>query len=147
VVTSVAQYLSLVEEDDVCARTVDVAETVWRELLAQGYSKRSILLHKHLPLAVLEILARDSDPSIRSDVADKRAAAPLLAQLALDESSMVRARVAWNANATPAIWERLADDPEPFVANAARKRLGIPLLAERPINRVIDPRDDSEGEV
>jgi len=130
---SVEEYLALVEEDDVRARAVPVAESVWLELLVQGYSKRSILLHKQLPITVLEILAKDIDPTIRSAVADKRAASPLLGRLALDESASVRARVACNAKATC--------DSEPFVANAARKRLGLPLLPAPPITRVLDPRD------
>jgi hypothetical protein len=138
---SVEEYLALVEEDDVRARAVPVAESVWLELLVQGYSKRSILLHKQLPITVLEILAKDIDPTIRSAVADKRAASPLLGRLALDESASVRARVACNAKATCEVLERLVDDSEPFVANAARKRLGLPLLPAPPITRVLDPRD------
>jgi hypothetical protein len=125
-VTSVEAYLEIVDEDDVRARWVRVAEPVWLSLLDSGYSKRSILFNKKLPLRVLEILANDGDPEIRAEVASKRAAAPLLDLLARDESPLVRGRVACNAKSSMDAIKTLAHDSVATVANAARDRLGLP---------------------
>lgn len=123
-VTTVVDYLSLVDADDhLRARTASVAEEVWHKLLDCGYSKVSVLLNRKLPLSVLERLSQDQDATVRSAVADKRAAAPLLPKLARDADAIVRARVACNAKVTRETLELLAEDEVPMVSETARERL------------------------
>jgi len=142
-VSTVAEYLALADEDDHARlRRASVATHVWLELIAHGYPKLSILLHKQLPLEVLTLLSQDGDEAVRSGVADKRAAAPLLATLAADDSAAVRARVACNAKVPRGVLEALANDPVPFVANAARDKLGLPLVPASMAGRVIGGFDD-----
>jgi hypothetical protein len=79
-------------------------------------------------------------------VADKRAAAPLLAQLAEDTDDGVRARVAYNAKTPDALLQRLTGDPIVQVSNAARRRLGLSVDEEPEITEVIEPADNSLGQ-
>jgi hypothetical protein len=58
--------------------------------------------NKTVPTEILEILARDPDPSVRSAVAMKNKLTPeLFVLLANDEDFRVRQRIAYNKN-TPA---------------------------------------------
>ncbi|HEX5657986.1 MAG TPA: hypothetical protein VFX59_12360 [Polyangiales bacterium] len=145
-VRTVPEYLRLAAQDEMKLRTTFVAEGVWLELLRQEYSKEAILLHKKLPIRVLDLLSSDADEMIRAAVAEKRAAAPLLATLANDGSSVVRARVARNAKARREVLEQLVADPEPHVANAARERLGLELIPEPAFSGVVIERQSDEGE-
>jgi hypothetical protein len=118
---------------------------VWLRLLDAGFPRTSAVFNRHLPLEILSVLANDPNPEVRSRVADKRAAAPLLEHLAEDLDEGVRTRVAYNAKAPDALLQLLARDPVAQVANAARRRLGLAVHEEPEIAGVIEPEDDSLG--
>ena len=104
-------------------RSLNVSEEVWQQLLANGLSPETILLSKTLPIAILHTFSLSPDVRIRSMVADKRAAHPLLERLATDEDASVRLRVACNAKAPSSVLKALVGDPEPLVREAAISRL------------------------
>ena len=98
---------------------------VWLAVLEQFPELREWVVHnKTVPISILERLAYDPDPSIRSIVADKRKlTAELQVLLAQDPDASVRARLAYNAKCSTEIRRQLANDPEPIVRSAAVKKL------------------------
>jgi hypothetical protein len=104
----------------------EAPEHVWRDVIARYPDFRRWVAHnKTVPVAILETLARDSDPTVRWAVAQKRKAPEtLLEQLARDSDASVRHCVACNAKTPRHLREALAQDEEEFVREAARARLG-----------------------
>jgi hypothetical protein len=145
-IQSVEEFAVLVYVHDSAVRDAAVDAAVWMRLLEAGFPKSSVLLNKRLPLEVLVTLANDPSPEIRCRVADKRAAAPLLAKLAEDPDEGVRVRVAYNAKTPHTLLRRLVRDPVVQVANAARRRLALPVDEEPDITDVIEPAYNSFGE-
>jgi len=98
---------------------------VWQAVIASAPDLRVwVAPNKTVPSAILELLAADPDPRVRSMVAMKRALAPALqVRLAADPDEAVRHHLARNARATRAALERLASDAWPVVAETARARL------------------------
>jgi hypothetical protein len=98
---------------------------VWLEVVATFPELREwVAQNKTVPLAVLEQLARDADAKVRRVVAGKRKLTPeLRGQLARDTDSSVRARVVYNGKCEISVLRLLAADSEPFVKEAAAKKL------------------------
>ena len=65
-------------------RWMSIAPEVCFALLERGFAPESLLLNKKLPVNVLQALAAHPDPHIRSLVATKRGAGPVLQTLASD---------------------------------------------------------------
>src|SRR3954469_7165755 len=98
---------------------------VWLAVIAHYPEMRQWVAHnKTVPVEVLEILARDSDPAVRMGVAMKnKLSVELFEMLAQDGDKSVRQRVACNKNVPAAVLTRLAEDECPMVAGPARERL------------------------
>ncbi|MCB1281556.1 MAG: HEAT repeat domain-containing protein, partial [Salinibacterium sp.] len=84
--------------------------------------------NKTVPVEVLEVLARDDDPRVRSMVARKgKASSTILTALAKDPESHIRAMAAGHKSTPRSVLEALAStDPSPHVRNRARERLTPP---------------------
>lgn len=130
-IESAQQYLDLIECGDEASQLrlrSDTAPThVWEEILSQHPDlKRAVTLNKTLDECVIRLLARDPDPSVRADIADRRALPlDLFEVLARDADEMVRGRIAWNKKTPAEVLRLLALDPFDFVADPARKQLGL----------------------
>jgi hypothetical protein len=120
-----AEFLSAYHADDgdEIIRSALLDDETWLSVLADGFLAESVSLNKHLPIRVLERLARHSDSRIRGMVADKRASKTILATLAEDSDASVRLRVAANRKADKEILLQLTTDPEPAVRTLALERL------------------------
>lgn len=113
---SAAEFVHLRRSDDPRdygrAAHEDAPLDVWHELV-ENYSDMRVWVarNKTVPLEILQILASDADPNVRSAVADKRkATANLLAKLARDSDGSVRLRVATNKKVPSDILEILLED-------------------------------------
>lgn len=104
----------------------DASDVVWMDVISKFPEMREWVAHnKTVPLNILEILARDTNESVRSTVASKRKLSPeLFDLLSQDKSEAVRERVACNKKVPIHILRRLVDDPTMFVREAALKRIG-----------------------
>ena len=98
---------------------------VWVAVVARYVELREWVAHnKTVPLVVLELLARDSDPKVRAIVASKRKLSPELQRvLANDRDASVRERLANNRKCSNLVLQVLAADPEPFIQVAAARNL------------------------
>ena len=125
-ITSASEFLAEYNRDGPDGelwRFRHVAEDVWRELLAAGFSPEVVLLSKTIPVAILQILSAHDDDRIRRMVAERRAAAPILNRLAADRSAAVRLSVAWNPKVSREVLELLESDPEPRVREIVADRM------------------------
>lgn len=104
----------------------DASDVVWMDIISKFPEMREWVAHnKTVPLNILEILARDTNESIRSTVASKRKLSPeLFDLLSQDKSEAVRERIACNKKVPIHILRRLVNDPTMFVREAALKRIG-----------------------
>ncbi|MGM0705296.1 MAG: hypothetical protein ACQETP_05190 [Bacteroidota bacterium] len=94
-------------------------------LFAWGrYGRHLLATHPDTPPATLERLASDADKTVRKAVA-KHPATPLeaLHTLASDATWQVRAAVAENPSTPTEVLDTLISDNDPFVHQAARRRL------------------------
>ncbi len=98
---------------------------VWLDVVARFPDMRQWVAHnKTVPLEVLEILSRDSDPQVRYSVACKRKLSrELFDFLAKDTDESVRHALALNRKVPLDVLKGLAKDPIPFVRDAALERL------------------------
>ena len=98
---------------------------VWLEVIGRFPNMAEWVAHnKTVPLEVLRLLAANPDASVRHMVAMKRKIdVGLLQQLSRDSDGGVRHVIAGHRNAPREVLLVLAQDPEPFVAEAASKRL------------------------
>lgn len=104
----------------------DASDVVWMDVISKFPEMREWVAHnKTVPLNILEILAGDTNESVRSTVASKRKLSPeLFDLLSQDKSEAVRERVACNKKVPIHILRRLVNDPTMFVREAALKRIG-----------------------
>jgi hypothetical protein len=100
---------------------------VWFEVIDRFPEMKQWVAHnKTVPVAILELLANDTDPRVRFEVATKRRLTLELFQLlASDTDESVRQRIAYNANTPTEILNKLKSDPEQIVREAVLKRLGL----------------------
>ena len=96
----VALRTSETPEEYLRAATEPAPIDVWLQIIARFPEMKTWVVHnKTVPIEILEILARDSDPSVRFWVATKNKLTPeLFALLANDEDIGVRQRIACNKN-------------------------------------------------
>jgi hypothetical protein len=107
------------------ATSEEAVPEVWLDVIRQYPEMRIWVAHnKTVPIEILEILAKDGDPWVRSMVASKRKLPPRL-QLTLgrDEDSGVRNSIACNAKAAKQVLELLAGDNVGRISERAAGRL------------------------
>lgn len=94
---------------------------VWMAVIQEHPEMRTWVAHNRtVPIAILEVLARDRDAAVRWVVASKGRITPeLLLLLAGDPDETVRIRVARNKRATSEVLHRLAHDESSVVREAA----------------------------
>ena len=97
---------------------------IWLEVIQRFPDMRFwVAQNKTVPIEVLEVLARDPDPRVRSMVAMKnKLTKELFALLSTDQDDAVRARVAHNRKVPSEILRTLVEDQSQLVSAAARKR-------------------------
>jgi hypothetical protein len=115
------------------AANEEASDEVWLDVIRNHPQMRVWVIHnKTVPLAILELLSRDTDAEVRSAVAMKRKLTTSLRErLARDQDASVRVRVVYNAKCEPEILKLLAADPESFVREAARKKLQERTVSDR----------------
>jgi len=96
---------------------------VWEALIERHPDMRFwVAQNKTVPVAILEVLARDEDSRVRSMVAAKRKLpANLQLLLASDPDEGVRERLVYNAKADPEALERIAAGSDRVAAEAGRR--------------------------
>jgi len=112
-------------EEYMRAATDEAPIEVWMEVLREFPAMKVwVIRNKTVPIEILDLLASDPDPRIRSEVATKNKLSPTLMELlASDADASVRQRIAYNTNADPGILEKLTRDESELVSSRARKRL------------------------
>jgi hypothetical protein len=108
------------------AATDEAAVSTWIDVIERYPDMRFwVAQNKTVPVAILERLATDDDPKVRSMVARKGKLEPrLLEQMASDPNDAVRMAVARHRNTPPDVLVRLAQkDAWSEVRNVARKRV------------------------
>lgn len=113
---SAAEFVHLRRSDDPAdyrrAAHEDAPLDVWHELV-ENYADMRVWVarNKAVPVEILQILAADADPDVRSAVADKRkATTDILMKLANDSDESVRLRVATNKKVPSDVLEGLLED-------------------------------------
>jgi hypothetical protein len=103
----------------------EATEEIWYEVIEKYPAMKTWVAHnKTVPVSILEILSRDTDPLVRSMVAMKRkVGAEILQRLAQDIDDSVRLHVAINAKTPRSILEELLQDAWPEVVEVATRRL------------------------
>ena len=128
-ITSIEEFVKLVESNDIYRNDRIRTETVAQDILLRFVKeypqyRRVVTINKNLPVDVLLILANDEDPNVRFDIAMKRRiSVEIMELLAKDKSESVRERIAWNAKTPIEILKVLEKDVAPRVAETARRRL------------------------
>ena len=114
-------------EEQSRAATDEAAVSTWINIVERYPNMRFwVAQNKTVPVEILERLAADDDPKVRSMVAKmKRKLGPLLLEtMALDPNDAVRMAVARHPNTPPDVLARLAQqDPWVEVRNVAAARL------------------------
>lgn len=124
-IESAAEFAELFDSESVEVRQraaiVSAEVEVWRAIFNDYPELRKwVVYNKTVPLEVLEVLSKDSDPDVRAAVAMKRKiTTDLRWELASDVDSGVRLCVANNAKTEIAVLEFLSNDESPLVRNAA----------------------------
>jgi len=130
-IESYNEFMDLIERDDEEShhrlRTEAAAFSVWEEvLLLRPDLKRVVTLNKTLDDRVLRVLAKDEDPSVRCDVANRRGLPlDIFELLAGDPDESVRSRIAWNKKTPNDVLKRLLTDASEIVIEPVKKRLGL----------------------
>ena len=130
-IESFSEFLDLVDRNDASShlrlRTEMAPESLWMEVISQRADlKRIVTLNKTLGDPVIRLLARDNDPLIRCDIANRRRL-PLevFDLLVRDPDESVRARIAWNKKTPNEVLKRLLTDESRVVIEAVRKKLDL----------------------
>ena len=130
-IESLEEFLDLVSRDDEGSRlrlkTEAAPLAVWEEVLFRHPDvKRVVTRNKTIEDQVIRLLAKDSDSSIRCDIANRRSL-PLdvFELLARDSDESVRARIAWNKKTPDQILRHLLADESEIVAEPVKRRLGV----------------------
>lgn len=130
-INSVQEFVDLVECGDELSQfrlRSDMAPvSVWEEIISQRPElKRVVSLSKTLDERIIRVLAKDPDPSVRADIANRRGLPlDLFPQLARDPDESVRARIAWNKKTPIEVLHLLRYDPSEIVVEPVKKRLGV----------------------
>lgn len=130
-IESFKEFADLVERDEEEShfrlKTETAPVPVWEEVLSQRPDlKRVVTLNKTLNDQVLRLLAKDEDPSVRCDVANRRALPlEIFELLARDPDESVRARIAWNKKTPDEVLRHLLTDGSQIVIEPVKRRLGL----------------------
>jgi hypothetical protein len=107
------------------AATEEAAEAVWLDIV-QTYPEMRfwVAQNKSVPLSILAVLSTDKDARVRLMVAMKNKLSPELFEvLAGDSEPGIRSQLARNKNCPRSILKTLSIDPMPEVAAVATDRL------------------------
>ena len=98
---------------------------VWLDVISRFPDMKIWVAHnKTVQIEVLEQLARDPDPNVRTAVAMKNKLTPSLIQLlSTDPAAAVRERIAYHKKTPIQILRLLVADPVVSVSHVARERL------------------------
>lgn len=123
-IQTIREFIELAENDDDRAKTCSADKTLWMQIVQHHPELKEIAIHnKNSP--ILEEMASDPDPKIRSIVArQRRCSSELLECLARDPDDRVRLAVAENGKTPEESLERLRMDDNPLVLQAARSPRG-----------------------
>lgn len=127
-ITSVEEYVSLVEHEDIQIRRVAVSAEAtvctWHAILKNRPDLASeVALNKKLPAEIIDRLIATGCSRTKSLIAMKRALTyEQFLKLAKDEEESIRAMIACNKKTPAAILEHLARDQSELVSNSAKKR-------------------------
>ena len=125
-ITSAAEFCRLREsqnpEEYHRAAHDEASIAIWMEVIDQHPDMRFwVAQNKTVPIEVLEILASDSDSSVRDMVARKRKISEVIAlRLAEDPDATVRAALATNRNLPPSAVAKLQHDQSELVVSALK---------------------------
>jgi len=128
-ITTAKEFIALNESDDpeekYRATHDSASENVWLDVLDKYPDAAFWVIHnKTIPVSILRILAKSTDPHIRWAVASKRKLdRELFEELARDEDEDVRRQIAYNKKTPHDILINLAKDLNESVAEVARNRL------------------------
>jgi hypothetical protein len=129
VINSVEEFIALRTSDDPSdqhrASHDSAPLEVWFDIVQRSPDMRSwVANNKTVPVAVLEVLAKDPDAEVRMAVAMKRKCPPqLLEALSTDAEPAVRLRVAYNAKTPRAVLQKMLQDGWERVVEVAASRL------------------------
>ena len=129
VITTAEEFVRLRESDKLeeyqRAAHEEAPVEVWQDVISRYPHMRTWVAHnKTVPIEVLEVLAKDSDPAVRSMVAMKRRLTTALQLLlAADPDEGVRERLANNAKAIRAALKKIAEGVPGPAAETATRRL------------------------
>ena len=100
-------------------------DTVWRDVITHFPDMRFwVAQNKTVPIAILQLLAKDRDPKVRTMVARKRKIGPdILRLLAADEDDAVRMSVARHPKTPLDVLQALARDSWSEIADVAQSCL------------------------
>ena len=103
------------------AAAEEASVETWTDVIVRFPEMRSWVAHnKTVPLEILKVLAKDTDPAVRAAVANKRKLdKELFEVLSRDPDEVVRQRIAYNKKTPAEIIERLLGDDASFVKAAA----------------------------
>jgi hypothetical protein len=106
-------------------KTVAASEAAWREIINRyPQFRKTVALNITLPESIHRLLATDGDEDVRSTLADRRQLSPEVFEiLAADVADSVRGRVCANQKTPEVLLVKLLDDPEPWIARMAQKKL------------------------
>jgi hypothetical protein len=98
---------------------------VWLEVIERYPELRKWVAHNKTTSAeILQTLATDEDPVVRSAVAMRRSCPPdARVSLSMDRDERVRATVARNPKTSEELLRRMENDPSPFIRQLAADRL------------------------
>ena len=118
------EFVELRANNDPRATHDEAALPVWLEIIEKYPEMREWVVHnKTVPLPILRLLAKDSDPRVRLSIAMKRKCdREIFEVLSRDVDESVRARVAWNRRTPAEILWTLKDDGSPLVREALEGR-------------------------
>ncbi|MBX3118605.1 MAG: hypothetical protein KF784_06040 [Fimbriimonadaceae bacterium] len=116
---------SQVSEEFLRAAHGTASEEVWLDVIHRYPELREWVAHnKTVPISILKILAKDSEPRVRFSVAVKRKLTPdLFCELAADEDEGVRQGIVYNPKVPKAILEQLTNDSVSLIREVAKSRL------------------------
>jgi hypothetical protein len=100
---------------------------VWFDILRKYPGMKVwVAQNKTVPMQVLQQLAVDADPQVRSAIATKnKLSKDLMLSLAKDSDSSVRERIAYNKNASDDVLLLLLQDTVVSVSEAAAQKLSL----------------------
>lgn len=103
----------------------EASSQTWEEIIEKYPDYKKWVIHnKTVPIEILEKLAKDSNPSIRAEVARKRKINDVIFQiLAADKNENVRYALACNSKLTVDKLQQIKKDGSEWFTNAVAERI------------------------